>query len=87
MNWEKDRKLGSQNAYRFENPLQRLGIIHVGRPVQSEDSVGTAVRSIIANAKAVENRRSCRQFAVLQQAVDHDVSDEENLLIRHALAS
>jgi hypothetical protein len=87
MHGKEDREFGSERAYCAQNPLQRLGVVNVGRPMQREHSVGSAARSVLPHAKPVENRRLCRHLAVPQQAVDHDIADEENLLRGHTFAS
>jgi hypothetical protein len=86
MNGEEDRKLGRNSAHCAENILQRLGVVYVGRPVQSENAIAAAARPVLTHTEPLEKRRSCCHFPIPQQAVDHDIADEEDFLRRHAFA-
>ena len=57
MNRKEYWDLLSESANGGENTLQRFRIIHIRRPVQSENPVGAARGPILTYAKPVEDRR------------------------------
>ena len=65
------------------------GSVHVGRAMQGEQGIGCGFRIGgvgFPEPQALQDVRGSCPFQVKQQAVYHDVADEEDLLLRNALA-
>ena len=82
MDREHDWNLAGDTRQSADQSLERVGVVHVARPVQREHRVGAA-----RQPKGLRHMQGARPLTVRQQRVDHDVADEMDLLRRHAFGT
>jgi len=80
MNRENHGSMRGDFAKRARDSGETAGLVHVGWPVERHDD------RVAADAERIAEARLARFLQAVTERVDHDVSDEGNLVVRLSLA-
>ncbi len=80
VNREHDRHIPLNDVQRVENPVEHAGVVHVGRPVKRQHGVAARFQLHVA-----DDGRLFSGGLVLEERVDHHVSDQKHLVGGDAL--
>ena len=86
MHGEEDGKIASDFANGLQNSDQNYAVVHIRGSMQSKNSVVGPPSAVLVCSYFPQYIRFCRQFAMPQQAVNHDVANKEYFSRRSALA-